>query len=209
MRWIAQCMELTSGHGPLVEQRWCMALPSAGCVVCGWLEGDGHLAVWPAIFLQSNQESCATLIDVAPCRQQGGKKYRPERRLMSSQMHPKAKVYTLCCTIHLTTPLQGSLSVTWYVLRVAGSSSLACFLALITRGKTMSCGSAYRKKMTKIIQNIWIAQNSQIWLSAHNERIRGSGGIFPLIHFGTRWMCVVIFMIRPFYSPGVRRPGTQ
>jgi hypothetical protein len=54
MRWIAQCMELTSGHGPLDEQRWCMALPSAGCVLCGWLRGDGHLAVWPAIFLQRN-----------------------------------------------------------------------------------------------------------------------------------------------------------
>jgi hypothetical protein len=43
------------------------------------------------------------------------------------------------------------------------------------------------KRMMKIIGNIWIAQKLY-WLCALNERIGGSGGIFPHVHFGTRWM---------------------
>jgi len=81
-----------------------------------------------------------------------------ERRLMSSQMRPKAKVCTPSCSIHLTTPLQGSLSVTWYVLRIADSSLLAC-LHLLPGGRPCHVVQRTEKKMTKIIQNVWIAQN--------------------------------------------------
>ena len=67
-----------------------------------------------------------------------------------------------------------------------------------------------QKKMTKIIQNIWIAQNLKPGLALYTQWTRtGNGGILPLTHFGTRWMCVVIFMTRPINPPGVRSPGTQ
>ena len=72
----------------------------------------------------------------------------PERRLMSSQMHPKAKVCTLLYHPLNSPPVR---VVTCNVICPQNSGfEFACLLALTVRRQTMSCGSAYRKKWRKL-----------------------------------------------------------
>lgn len=60
----------------------------------------------------------------------------------------------------LNNPPVGSLSVTWYVLGIADWSSLACLLACTyCKEADHVMWFSVQEKMTKIIQNIWIAQN--------------------------------------------------